>query len=454
MGSVRRRVEQDGRVRYLALYRDLRGRQVSAGTFSSKREAAKAWQRAEVELAQGRVGDRRRGLQTFERYLTIEWLPTQVIEASTRESYTYQIEKHIRPWFGPMRMAEILPAHVREWVVHLQGWRNRKTGRSLSPKTIENLHSLLSGIFTTALNDQVIVLHPCKGVKTPTVPRKALKVITPEQFELIYQALPDGDSRLLVELAIESGMRWGELTELRPRDIDLSTRIMTVSRAVAEVRPAFHPTGGRFIAKDYPKDRESRRFKLSSTIVARLREHIRARGLGPDDLLFAMPSPGTRHIRVAPNPDELGLTEPTADGRQYRHGTLTAYTMGCCRCRPCKDAMAIYRAARRAAGRDNPRPPRVRDTDGHIPRNWFRTQVWKPALTTAGLDFNVRMHDLRHAHASWLLAGGADLQVVKERLGHASIATTERYLHTLPDADDTALDALAKIRGRVGRVSR
>jgi site-specific recombinase XerD len=58
------------------------------------------------------------------------------------------------------------------------------------------------------------------------------------------------------------------------------------------------------------------------------------------------------------------------------------------------------------------------------------------------------VHDLRHAHASWLLAGGADLQVVKERLGHASIATTQKYLHTLPNADDTALDALTKIRSR------
>jgi site-specific recombinase XerD len=56
------------------------------------------------------------------------------------------------------------------------------------------------------------------------------------------------------------------------------------------------------------------------------------------------------------------------------------------------------------------------------------------------------MHDLRHAHGSWLLAGGADLQIVKERLGHVSIATTEKYLHTLPQADDTALAALARIR--------
>lgn len=349
-----------------------------------------------------------------------------------------------------MRMNEILPAHVRQWVIHMQNRRDSATGRNLAPKTIENLHSILSGIFTTALNDQVIYLHPCKGVKTPTVPRRVLTVITPEQFEVVYQSLPEGQVRLLVELAIESGLRWGELTELRPCDIDLLTRILTISRAVVEVRPAFHPDGGRFLVKDYPKDREHRRFKLSSSIVTSVTDHIRSRGLRRDDLLFSMPAPGPQHIKIALNPDRLGLTEPTESGRRYQHGTLVAYSSGRCRCRHCKDAMAIYRAA----GRDNPRRPRVRDTDGHIQRNWFRTQVWKPALTRAGLDFNVRMHDLRHAHASWLLAGGADLQVVKERLGHASIGTTERYLHTLPDADDTAVDALSKIRGRASRVSR
>ena len=38
--------------------------------------------------------------------------------------------------------------------------------------------------------------------------------------------------------------------------------------------------------------------------------------------------------------------------------------------------------------------------------------------------------------------------MVKERLGHGSLATTEKYLHTLPDADDTALDALGAMRTR------
>jgi site-specific recombinase XerD len=45
-------------------------------------------------------------------------------------------------------------------------------------------------------------------------------------------------------------------------------------------------------------------------------------------------------------------------------------------------------------------------------------------------------------------AGGADLQVVKERLGHVSIVTTQRYLHTLPEADETAVEAFSKIRNR------
>ena len=88
--------------------------------------------------------------------------------------------------------------------------------------------------------------------------------------------------------------------------------------------------------------------------------------------------------------------------------------------------------------------------DGNpISRNTFRTKVWLPALERAGLGFPVRFHDLRHAHASWALAGGADLKAVMERMGHAQIATTQRYLHTLPDSDDKALAAFTKVQHRL-----
>jgi integrase len=339
-------------------------------------------------------------------------------------------------------MNEIMPSHVREWVTELQA-------RGVTPVTMKRLRFVLSAIFTTALGD-VIFMHPCKGVKTPTVARKPLKIITPEQFDAIYEALPDPVSRLLIETDIESGCRWGELTELRARDLDPATCMLTVSRAAVQVNPKFHPDGVRFLVKPYPKDKEYRRFKLSEQLVGNLLTHIETHQLDDDGLLFtisrrdASPSP----LRVLPAPATLGLTEPDAFGHRYRHGSLSGYAAGRCRCDHCRAAYAIYRAGRRAADKDRSPRKRTVDTDGHIPRDWFRQNVWGPALAKAGITFHVRGHDLRHAHASWLLAGGADLQVVKERLGHSSISTTEKYLHTLPDADDTALDAFAKIRNR------
>ena len=107
------------------------------------------------------------------------------------------------------------------------------------------------------------------------------------------------------------------------------------------------------------------------------------------------------------------------------------------------------RIERMGLGRDDLLFPSTQQR-GEVPlsRNTFRTRYWLPALARAGIDFQVRFHDLRHAHASWLLAGGADLKAVMERLGHAQIQTTQKYLHTLPDADDRALDAFIRVRAR------
>ncbi|HUZ56284.1 MAG TPA: site-specific integrase [Streptosporangiaceae bacterium] len=442
MGYLKERTDRNGNPRYTACYVDPRGALRSAGTYSSKKETNRAWQRAETKIAEGRLNDPRRGRQTFRRYVTEEWLPNHVMEVTTREAYTYQIGKHILPWFGPMRMNEIMAAHVREWVTHLQA-------ENVSAASIQKLRFILSAIFTSALDD-VTFLHPCKGVKTPTVPTKLLQIITPEQFDAIYKELPDENSKLLVETDIETGARWGELTEFRVKDLDPVTRILTISRTVIQVDPKFHPSGQRFLVKEYPKDGEYRRLKLSKQVTGKITAHIAAAGLGKDNLLFVMrpPESPSARLRAIPDPAALGFTKPNAGGRQYRHGTMSGYNAGKCRCRPCKDAAAIYRASRRAEGKDEPRRPRTVDSDGHISRDWFRQNIWRPAIERAGITFRVRPHDMRHAHASWLLAGGADLQMVKERLGHGSLATTQKYLHTLPDTDDEAVDAFTRIRTR------
>jgi integrase len=288
MGFTRARVGRDGVVRFQALYTDVKARRRSAGTFSTEKAATRAWQRAEEQVSEGRMGDPRRGQQRFRRYVLEEWLPHHEMEARTRENYTYYLERLILPEFGPMKMVEILPLDVRRWVTGLKN-------QSISPTVIRYAMTVLSAIFTTALNDQVIKLHPCRGVKTPPVPKRPRTIISPEQFNAIYAALPSEPMRLLAELAIETGLRWGELTELRPKDIDFTTRVLTVSRVVVELVPKFHPTGKRFLVKPYPKDQEYRRLKLSVGIVGKVHAHVIEYGLVEDDLLLPCRNHHGRH---------------------------------------------------------------------------------------------------------------------------------------------------------------
>jgi hypothetical protein len=55
---------------------------------------------------------------------------------------------------------------------------------------IRQCHTILSAVFTTAFNDQISQLHPCRGVKTPPVAKKLRTIITPDQFDQLYTALP------------------------------------------------------------------------------------------------------------------------------------------------------------------------------------------------------------------------------------------------------------------------
>ena len=105
MGRVRGRVGHGGVVRWTAYYRDIRGRERSAGTFGCRREAVQAWRRVEAKVGEGRFVDVRSGRQTFERYVTQVWLPGHPMEASTRQGYTQIVEKYLElpPFAGHLR---------------------------------------------------------------------------------------------------------------------------------------------------------------------------------------------------------------------------------------------------------------------------------------------------------------------------------------------------------------
>jgi hypothetical protein len=68
-------------------------------------------------------------------------------------------------------------------------------------------------------------------------------------------------------------------------------------------------------------------------------------------------------------------------------------------------------------------------------------------VTTSGVGFDVRIHDLRTLTRPGCWPEGPTSKSVMDPMGHAHITTTQKYLHTLPDADEKNLTALDRIRG-------
>jgi|GEM_PF-287962 len=82
---------------------------------------------------------------------------------------------------------------------------------------------------------------------------------------------------------------------------------------------------------------------------------------------------------------------------------------------------------------------------GRVTGQHFGERVWHPAIVRSGIGKTPRVHDLRHTHASQMIAAGMDLLKLQHRLGHESLKTTgDTYGHLMPDAH-TAGAAFATI---------
>lgn len=208
MAWVTKRRSKTGAWQYLGGYRDPAGRQRSAGSFTTHRDALRAATQAEVKVGEGTWIDRQAGKITFAQYVQTVWWPSLHLEVSTKAAYRSNLDTHFLPFFGDYPLAAVSPSLVQAWVTKaLEG--------GLSPRSVVKYHVVLHGIFARAVRDRVIAYNPAADTDLPKVVNKRARIITPEEFERLLAAVPDR-YRVLVLVAIETGMRWGELTALRP----------------------------------------------------------------------------------------------------------------------------------------------------------------------------------------------------------------------------------------------
>lgn len=375
-------VEQHGSRSFRGRYRDASGQRHTAGTSTSKREAMRMAQAAEVRSRRGSRRDKNPGTITFGEYFQDHWLPNRVAEVATLAGYRSHFNTTLDAEFGTTSIEDISNTMVQRWIARL-------VELGVQPSTIRAHYRTLATVLgsrggVSAVRDGLIEGSPCVGIDLPHAPTRDIEAYSVREVDTLVMHAAAWWQPLII-LAVDSGLRWGELMGLQVRDFSSTYSHLVVRRTIIEV-PASIDTS-RFVQKNFPKGRQSRTVALSPEASSQIAGLVADRKLLASDRVFSVGRDGSV-VRTNAWPQGLPIS-----------------------------------------------------------RSVFRTTVWVPAHRASDLRQR-RFHDLRATHITWLLSGGADVSAVMRRVGHTRLSTTQVYLAALPDADELAMNALVAVRER------
>ncbi len=364
-------VQQRGE-RYTGYYRDKLGKKKSAGTFDTMAEALV--QATKIEES-GIAGGYRLTMPLSD-YVR-QWLPTADLLPMTKKSYESVLRTHVLPILGRKPVGQLQRSDVRQMLDVL-----RQTGHSSTVR--QHAKAALGSALKALVEVDQLEVNPAHKIAIKKIDQAPYReVLDADTFKQVIQYLPTDGARLFASFLVSSGLRFGEASELRVKD--LSQGEVYVQRRVSDIG-AIHNDGSRFLVLQGTKSGRKRSVGLSKPMMQMLQDHIQQHGLQKENLLFSKSL-----VQGSSNTNKLA----------------------------------------------------VANNSGHLPRDTWR-RIWKEAVETAGLGWLPRTHDLRHTNATVMLKNGIDLHEVKERLGHSSIRTTEGYLHRLKAQQSKASDAVAE----------
>lgn len=319
--------------------------------------------------------------QPFSTYAAA-WLDGRVIKGRTlkprtRTEYERLLAKELEPTFGKLPLTAISRDMVNTWHAGQGSGTRTQTARA---------YSLLRTIFASAVDDGLIGTNPCRIRGAGNVTR-AHKVtpLTLDELAVLVEAMPD-KYRVMVLLAAWCALRFGELAELRRKDIDLTNGRIKVRRGVVRA-------DGEVIVGTPKSDAGARDVAI------------------PPHLLPLVKT----HLAVHAQPGRDGLLFPAVHGGQLAPSTLYGKN-----------------------------PTRVKLPDGSI--EWRGGTNFYKARAIAGRP-GLHFHDLRHTGAVLAAQTGATLAELMGRLGHSTPAAALRYQHAAQDRDKAIAEALSRMAG-------
>lgn len=152
------------------------------------------------------------------------YLDRREVKPSTRASYECALRRHVLPELGGLLLTDVAPLHIETLLQSKQ-----KAG--LSAKSVRNLVGLLQGIFSLAVDNDLLARSPVRDKHKPTVHRREKPIWTPDQVRSIVEAVPQAH-RALFACAALTGARLGELLGLQWRHVDLKNRTLRIEQSL------------------------------------------------------------------------------------------------------------------------------------------------------------------------------------------------------------------------------
>lgn len=279
------RIRQFNSGRWQASYTGPDGRvYIAPKTFNAKIDA-EAWltdRRREIDrqLWSPASGQEDRPGAPFGEYAE-GWLKQRGIKDRTRAHYRKLLDNHILATFADTDLRDITPAAVRRWYA---------TTAVGTPTMRAHSYRLLRAIMQTALADDLIDSNPCRISGASTARRvHKIRPATLDELETITKAMPD-PYQAFVLMAAWLAMRYGELTELRRKDIDLHGEVARVRRAVVRVGEGFKVTTPK-------SDAGVRDISIPPHLIPAIEDHLHKHvNPGRESLLFPSVNDPNRHL--------------------------------------------------------------------------------------------------------------------------------------------------------------
>jgi len=273
MASITKRPDS----RWRARYRDAAGRE-HAKHFNRKVDAQRWLDGVTSAMTTGTYVDPAAGRLTVGEWST-KWMAARVhLTPKTLASYDSLLRSRVLPRWSTYQLAGVRHADVASWLADM-----RREGLSAS-RTRQAYH-LLKSILDAAVKDGRLARNPAAGVELPRLKRTERRYLTHQQVSALGAAC--GAYAPLVLTLAYTGLRWGEATALRTRNVDAMRGRLHIVEAVSDV-------GGRMIIGS-PKSHQSRVVPVPRFLRDLLIQQIS--GLAPDDLVFR--SPQGAMLRVA-----------------------------------------------------------------------------------------------------------------------------------------------------------